>query len=276
VTTWHATPDELTAYRHGGGGDNVQVASVEAHLLACPACRRALGANDTARADTDRRWAALSARMDAAPSTSRRGLHWYGITRPALSTRPLLVAGLAAVVLLLTLPLLSIMVVGAGSTIVLVAVAPLAPMAAVVLAYRQATDPAGELALATPMAGFRLVATRAVAVALVATPVAVVAALVLQLPTYAVFGWVLPGLALAALVLAAGTLRADPAVAAGVLGGAWALAVVVPTLSRRATDDLVAQAVASPSTQLLAAAVAVGALALAVSRRDHVTYRRTR
>lgn len=274
MTTWHATDDELTAYRHGTG-DNVQVASIEAHLLACSRCRSALAASDTARVDTARRWEELTVRMDTASATSRFGIHRYGITRPALSTRPLVVAWLAAVFLLLTLPLLPILVVGSGSMTVLLAMAPLAPMVAVVLAYRQGTDPAGELALATPMAGFRLVATRAVAVALTATPVAVAAALVLRLPTYAVFGWMLPGLALAALVLAAGTLRADPAVAAGLLGGAWALAIVVPTVSRRSTDDLVAQAVASSNTQLLAAAVAVGALALAVSRRDHVTYRRT-
>ena len=274
MTTWHATAEELISYRQGTS-NNVWVASVEAHLLACSGCRRALAANDTARVDTARRWQELTSRMDSAPTTSRFDLHRFGVTRPALSTRPLLVAWLAAVFLLLTLPLLPILVVGSGSMTVLLAMAPLAPMAAVVLAYRQSTDPAGELALATPMAGFRMVATRAVAVTLTATPVAVVAALLLRLPTYAVFGWVLPGLALAALVLAAGTLRADPAVAAGLLGGAWALAVVVPTVSRRSTDDLVAQAVASSNTQLLAAAVAVGALALAISRRDHVTYRRS-
>ena len=75
-------------------------------------------------------------------------------------------------------------------------------------------------------------------------------------------------------MLVAGTLRVDPAVTAGVLGAAWALVIVLPTLGRRATADVVAQAVASPDSQLLALAVAALALALAVTRRDHITYRR--
>ena len=87
-----------------------------------------------------------------------------GVTRPSLSTRPLLIAWVAAVGLLLILPPLPLLVGVAGGTTLLLAAAPLAPMIAVVLAYRQATDPAGELALATPMAGFRLVASGAVAI----------------------------------------------------------------------------------------------------------------
>jgi hypothetical protein len=103
----------------------------------------------------------------------------------------------------------------------------------------------------------------------------VLVALALGLPTYVAFGWLLPGLALSAMVLVAGTVLPDPAVAAAALGGAWALAVTLPSLSPRGSSDLVAAAVTSPGAQLLALAVAVAALALAFARRDHVTYRRT-
>jgi len=273
VSTWHATTEELVAYRNGSG-NSVLAASIEAHLLACPRCRGALAEHAVGRSETERRWADLTARMDS-PSPAR----WFaatrsGVTRPALATRPLVAAWLVAMGLLMTMPLLPLLVVGTGGTTVLLAAAPLAPMIAVVLAYRQSTDPAGELALATPMAGFRLVATRAVAVALTATPVGVGAALLLGLPAYVAFGWLLPGLALATLVLVAGTLWVDPAATAGVLGAVWAVTIVLPTVSRRTSADLVAQAVASPGAQLLALAVALVALGLAITRRDRLAYRR--
>lgn len=273
MTTWHATTEELIAYRHGSD-DSVLAASVEAHLLACSVCRGALAGHGDVRSDTVRRWEDLTAKLDNPAAARWSLLQRSGVTRPAVSTRPLLVAWVAAIALLLVLPLLPLVVGAAGGTTVLLAVAPLAPMIAVALAYRQATDPAGELALATPMAGFRLVATRALSVALMATPVAVIVALLLGLPAHVAFGWLLPGLALAALVLVAGTLRLDPAVTAGVLGAGWALLIVLPTVVQRATADVVALAVAAPASQLLALAVAVLALALAVTRRDHVTYRR--
>ena len=41
MTIWHATPAELSAYRHGSD-DSVLAASVEAHLLACSRCREVL------------------------------------------------------------------------------------------------------------------------------------------------------------------------------------------------------------------------------------------
>jgi hypothetical protein len=213
------------------------------------------------------------------PPTSRLvrwpGTHSSLVPRASLSSRPLLAAWLSALALVLLLPVLPVLLAGRDATTALLAVAPLAPTAAVVLAYRRSTDPAGELALATPLAGFRLVATRALLVSVAAVPAGVLVALALGLPTYVAFGWLLPGLALSALVLVAGTVLPDPAVAAAALGGAWALAVTLPSLSPRGSSDLVAAAVTSPGAQLLALAVAVAALTLAFARRDHVTYRRT-
>jgi hypothetical protein len=279
VNAWHLSNPDLAAYAAGSAG-TVLTASVETHLVGCGECRAALTAagGATTRANTEQRWAALVEELDRpVPGVLDRVTRpWRPLlSRASVSSRPLLVAWLAAMGLLLGLPVLPVLVIGTGAATVLLAVAPLAPMIAVVLAYHQATDPAGELALATPVAGFRLVATRALAVALAAAPVGVVEALVLGLPSYVAFGWLLPGLALSALVLAAGTIRLDPAVAAGVLGGAWALAIALPTVSRLTSSDLVAQVVASPDAQLLTLAVAVTALALAFARRDHVTYRRT-
>lgn len=279
MNTWHVSEHELTAYLSGTAGA-VLTASVETHVLGCAECRGSLAAagGGAARPDTERRWAALVEQIDR-PSSPRlvrwSGAHPSLVTRASVSSPPLLAAWLSALALVLLLPVLPVVLAGQEATTALLAVAPLAPMAAVVLAYRRATDPAGELALATPLAGFRLVATRALLVAVAAAPAGVLLGLALGVPTYVAFGWLLPGLALSALVLVAGTILLDPTVVAGVLGGAWALAVTLPSLSPRGSSDLVADVVTSSGTQLLTLAVAVAALALAFARRDHVTYRRT-
>lgn len=282
MNTWHVSEHELTDYLSGTAGA-VLTASVETHVLGCAQCRGSLAAagGGAARPDTERRWAALVEQIDRPPSPRwSRWARWSGahpslVTRASVSSPPLLAAWLSALALVLLLPVLPVVLAGQEATTALLAVAPLAPMAAVVLAYRRATDPAGELALATPLAGFRLVATRAVLVAVAAAPAGVLLGLALGLPAYVAFGWLLPGLALSALVLVAGTILLDPTVVAGVLGGAWALAVTLPSLSPRGSSDLVADVVTSSGTQLLTLAVAVAALALAFARRDHVTYRRT-
>jgi hypothetical protein len=279
VNTWHVSEHDLAAYLTGRTG-TVLAASVEAHVLGCTECRGSLAttAGAATRQETERRWESLVEQIDR-PSTSVlsrwSAAHPSLLTRASVSSRPQLAAWLTALAVVLVLPVLAVVLAGREATTVLLAVAPLAPMAAVVLAYRQATDPAGELALATPLSGFRLVTTRALLVALVAAPAGVLVGLAGGVPTYVALGWLLPGLALSALVLCAGTILLDPTVAAALLGGAWAMAVTVPSLPTRGTSDLVTTAVTSPSTQLIALAVAVGASAIAFARRDHVTYRRT-
>ena len=101
------------------------------------------------------------------------------------------------------------------------------------------------------------------------------AALLTGLSTTVALAWILPGLALSALVLLAGTTRLDPAYAAAGLGSAWALAVGIPSAVRRSAADVVAVHVASPTVQLTALVVALAALALTVSRRERIAYRRT-
>jgi hypothetical protein len=279
VNSWHVSGPDLAAYLSGTGGP-VLDASVEAHVIACARCRGtvAVAGGATARADSERRWAALVEQIDrpAGSALARwTGAHVSLVARASVSSRPLLAAWLSALVLVLLLPVLPVVLAGREATTALLAVAPLAPVAAVVLAYRRSTDPAGELALATPLAGFRLVATRALLVAVAAAPAGVLLGLALDLPAYVAFGWLLPGLALSALVLVAGTMRLDPTVAAAVLGGGWAAGVALTSLSHRGSPALVAELVTSSGTQLLTLAVALAAFALAFARRDHVTYRRT-
>lgn len=268
MNTWHAHPNDLAAYA-SGVDDPVLAASVETHLLRCADCRAALAraAGTEGRADTERRWNTLVAVVDR-PAASP-------LARMGLSTRPLVTAWGAALLFVLLVPVLPVFFLGAGVPTLLLALAPLAPTLAVALAYREAADPAGEIAYAVPLAGLRLVSRRALLVGIGAVPLGIAAALVLRLPLSLAVAWLLPGLALSALVLLAGTTRLDPGVVAAALGVVWAFAVAVPGSTRRLSQDVMADAVSSPQAQLLALVVAASALILTFSRRDHIAYRRS-
>ena len=264
--TWHADEETLHAWATGAAAP-VLAASIEAHLLRCEECRRrTTGLSGQATAsDASRRWEALADRIDR-PRTSP--LLRLGLATPGLRT-----AWLASLLLLIALPAV-VSVLGIELPLMM-AFAPVAPLAAVALAYGRYAEPAGELALATPSAGLRLVAARALLVALTAVPPSVGGALLLGLPVQIAFGWLLPGAALASLVALAGTTRLDPAVVAACLGSAWAVVVSWPAASRRVPEDLVSGFIASAPSQLVALTVAVVAIALTLVRRDTVAYRRT-
>jgi hypothetical protein len=271
ANAWHLSPEVLADYVGGTAvappADPVLAASVEAHLLRCATCRAAVAAGP-AGSESERRWADLAAVVDAPRRAS--------IGRIGLATRPLLTAWATALVLLIVVPLLPLAVLGVAVPTLLLALAPLVPSAAVALAYRVASDPAGEMSLATPLAGLRLVSRRVLLVGLAALPLGIGAALVLELPWSLALAWVLPGLALSALVLLAGTTRLDPWYAAATFGATWALAVGTPSALRRVSADVVAQHVAGSGIQLSALVVALAALALTFTRRERVSYRRIR
>lgn len=264
--TWHADEETLRSWADGSAVP-VLAASIEAHLLRCAECRRrmaSLAPTDTA-SDAVRRWDALADEIDQPRSNP--------LTRLGLSTPGLRAAWLGAFLVLLAVPAL-VTTVG-GRIPLMLAVAPLAPLAAVALAYGRSVEPAGELALAAPSAGLRVVAVRTLLVALPAVPIGVGAALAFGLSLQVALGWLLPGAALAAVVLLAGTTRFDPATVAAVLGSLWAVAVSSPSAVRRVPADVVIDLLVSSPVQLTALAVALTAVALTIVRRDTVAYRRT-
>lgn len=275
---WHATDDELGAYS-ASTASPVLAASVDAHLIGCEECRRSLGRISTLT-DTERRWTALADAIDR-PSPSlleRLGLLRAGRVRTAALASPALRwAWATALVVVLAVPLLAIATVGTGqrALAVLLAVAPLAPGAAVAIAYHRRSDPAGEIALATPSAGLRLLALRAVAVAAAAVPPGLLVGWLTGVAPHLALAWLLPGLALAALVLLAGTTRLDPLAAVAAVAGGWALAVLAPAPVRGLAARHVIDTVTSPAVQLLAVAVIAVSLLLTVARRDALAYRRT-
>lgn len=269
MNAWHVTVPDLETYR-SGAAPAVLADSVEAHLLHCAECREELAAMVGAdgadgAADSDRRWAAVRARLDAGTASSP-------LLHLGVATRPLLAALGVAGLLLVLLPLAVAALAGTDKVPTMVlAAAPLAPMIAVAFAYRRETDPAGELSLAAPVAGLRLVARRSLLVSAAGAPLGVLTALATGVPLHVALAWLLPGLALSGAVLLAGTTRLDPATVAAGLGALWAVGVGLA--DRRESSQVVVDLVTGAPVQLGSLVTAVAAVALALARRDRLVYR---
>lgn len=280
-TEWHVREEHLAEYA-SGECDSVVAASTETHLVRCERCRTALAAHVDSD-ESERRWARLTDTVDRPTRTPvqrllQRGCRpgaGPGVVRTAFGSPSLLWAGVVALIVAAALPVVADSLHQSRGLVLLLALAPLVPMAAVSVAYRHAADPVGEIVLATPSAGLRLVAMRAVAVGAAALPAGLASGWLVGLAPHVAVAWLLPGLALAGIVLASGTTRLDPLTVAVVLGLLWALAVGTPVSMHAATAQRLVDLVSSSGTQLAALAVGSTAVLLTVARRDVVAYRRT-
>ncbi|MFJ4323647.1 zf-HC2 domain-containing protein [Streptomyces tricolor] len=118
----------------------------------------------------------------------------------------------------------------AGARALLLAVAPVVPVAGVALSYGPHADPLHEVAAATPGGGLRLALTRTVAVLAVSVPLLTLTGLLLPSSgAPAAAAWLLPGLTLAPASLALASF-VGIRVAAGVTGGGWLCAVLAPVV----------------------------------------------
>jgi hypothetical protein len=272
--TWHADVEQIERYAEGTL-DDVRSASIEAHLLACEVCRRAVGSRASVET-LDRVWADTVDRIDR----PRRGvlerlLSLLGV--PAHIARVLAVTGalqLAWFVALVAVSALAVVVAHeAPGPLPFLAFAPVVPVAGVALAFSTVSEPGAEMARATPIGGLRLLLYRTVALSL--TAFLVLALSSLTVPTSSAALWVLPALALTAATLAAGTWF-DPVRSAAVIGGAWITGLYLVAVPWR--DDLHdlgqdPSIVLTPTVQLVALAAFVGCSVLFLSRRDHVERR---
>ncbi|GGY64131.1 hypothetical protein GCM10010300_04100 [Streptomyces olivaceoviridis] len=115
-----------------------------------------------------------------------------------------------------------------GARALLLAIAPVVPVAGVTLSYGPHADPLHEVTAATPGGGLRLALTRTVAVLAVSLPLLTLTGLLLPASgAPAAAAWLLPGLALALASLALASFVGCRA-AAGVTGGGWLCAVLAP------------------------------------------------
>jgi hypothetical protein len=279
---WHVDAEHLAQYA-SDTCDPVVAASTEAHLLRCDACRRQL-ATVADTAPTDRRWARLADAVDQPSRTvaARLGLthhhgldHAQGIVRSAFGTPSLAWAGAVALLVAAILPVAAAAVHQTRGFVLLLALAPLVPVGAVTVAYRHSSDPVGEIVLSTPSSGLRLLALRAVAVGAAALPAGLISGWLSGLPPHVALAWLLPGLALAAIVLASCTSRVDPMTVAAVIAATWAVVVATPGSLHASAAARLVDALSAPGTQLACLLVGGAAVLLTVARRDAVAYRRT-
>ncbi|OIJ69402.1 zf-HC2 domain-containing protein [Streptomyces mangrovisoli] len=167
----------------------------------------------------------------------------------------------------------------AGARTLLLALAPLVPVAGVALSYGPHADPLYEIAAATPSGGLRSLLARTAAVLAVSLPLLTGAGLLL--PASGAPGaaaWLLPGLALTLAALAlAGYVGCRTATA--LTGGGWLAAVLAPvaaapggSLTTRLAGQLARCLDGAPAQGAWAAAAAACAALLAARRTayDHL------
>jgi len=266
---WHAPPRLLTRFAADPNAiDSTTAASLEAHLVGCAECRRALSAAADPSA-VAASWDAIAERIDLPHEhlvlrlLGRVGID-SALVRIVAATPALQAAGLVAIVAVAAAAAVASRTAGAAGPFLLVA--PLAPLAAVAAAFAPSADPAGEAGVATPLHGVGLVVRRAVAVLGVTFVTLGVAALALPDLGPRAVAWVLPGLALAVGSVALGTwVRIEAAVSILVAG--WMFVVWTVWIAGE-RGPVVETATFAAAGQLASLAVVAGAAVLVVVRRD--------
>lgn len=278
---WHIPPIELDRFVAGvapKGTGTLELASIEAHLLTCERCRAGVADSPlraARRSDAEATWLRIADRIDV----SRRPIR--SSTSPlqvCFSSPPLIAATLGVAMLLLAVVGIVAVVEPRWAQHVLLALAPLAPIVGVVLAFQTGVDPAGDLAAATPLASGRLPLLRALVAAGASLLAGLLATLVVRLPGTTLLLWLLPGVAFAAIVFAVAT-WVEPSRAAAVLATGWMVIIISWVSGRRrgrfdlALDELVSD---QRAVRLLCIGVIVGATLICHRRRDAIPNWRTR
>jgi hypothetical protein len=224
---WHVAGPVCELYAQGAL-DPVIAASVEAHLAACADCREQLTPTaDSTRLDAI--FAEIVDRIDAPRANLvERVLQWLGVRTDI--ARLLVVTPIVRAAWLLAIAAVLLFALAAASAderavLGFLAVAPLAPLAGVAIAYGSQTDPVHELGVAAPFDKLRLLLIRATAVLAVSVLVITPIGAFVEDRSAAAWQWLLPALALSAVTLALAE-RIDITVAAGAVGATW-LAIVV-------------------------------------------------
>jgi hypothetical protein len=266
-TAWHVPADLLDSWVAGDAGPTV-AASVEQHLTVCAACRAAVVAPAAAEdgLDLDRVWSGIADRVEPPPTpVVGRVMRRLGM-RPSDAlllgaTSAFTASWIAATATVVALTFLMAVVRPSEALALYLLLAPLVPVAGVAAAYGEEVDPTHELGVASPYPQLRLLLLRTAAVLLVCVPVTVLVGMVLE-PWWVAMAWLLPGLALVAVLLVATTWWPTGA-AAGTVGVLWA---VVAVTAYRLDEVLVL--VGATGLGVSAATLAAGVVGLVAARRQ--------
>ncbi|QXE39046.1 zf-HC2 domain-containing protein [Streptomyces sp. GMY02] len=261
MRAWHVD-DALAAAYAAGSAPEPDAWSLEKHVESCGACavrvsaavRRGAAGPVLAevRAAVLTAAAGPSVRPSAPPLPSvpaARPTPRVGAPRTGLVARVLWAAGPALRgSWLVALVLVAAGAVGlaygagfAGARPLLLALAPVLPLAGVAVSYGQHVDPMYEIGASSPGGGLRLLLTRTTAVLAVSLPLLTLTGAVLpasaEVPGAA--AWLLPGLALTLAALVLGS-YVGCRTAAGAVAAVWAGALAVPVLGTARQGDAVA------------------------------------
>lgn len=272
MTTWHAPPEVLARFTAAPEAvDDVTASSVEAHLLACDACRRGLAAAAAPEVVASS-WEAVAEAIDRPRrSWSERALARVvpdHTARLVSATPALRLAWLAAVAVVVTS--MALVARDLGSLTPYLVFAPLVPLAGVGVSFGLVPDPAAETALATPMYGAGLVLHRTVAVLASSTTLLAAGAAVLPGFELRHFAWALPSVGLCALALCLSTWVA-PVTAAGASAAGWFAVVEAAVVLDHSTGSLAQGQLFGPVGQSAFAVVCVVAALGIATRRDHLS-----
>lgn len=259
---WH--PEEAVLQAYVDGDPSTLSASVEAHLLACVACRQCVAdAVPEARLGSVRQ--ALDDRLDALQRPRlERWLTRLGLpeadVRALLAAPALRVAWCLAVLAAIGLAVINLRN-GRDPDAVFLLLAPLLPLVTTALAYAPGLDPALPHIVATPYSTTRLLLARSLAVGMTALVGTGGAALALPDRDVASVAWLLPAVALTLVTLALSP-RLGAVSASSVMGAVWVSFVV---LLRREGTDVVD--VLGGGGQLGATVLAIAALVVLVQQQ---------
>jgi hypothetical protein len=270
VDSWHASPDLLVRFATEPERiEPVTAASLEQHLVRCETCRQAVAQASDAEA-LDALWAGIADTVDRRPR-SRVGqlAHALRLDHPAarlvVATNALQAQAIAAVIALTAGAVIAAR--DLETSLPFIALAPLVVLAVVAVAFMPSTEPAGEIAPATPLYGFRLFVIRTIAVLTASILPLCAASFALPATGLDAFAWLLPSLAMAMVALALST-RYGPLAASLYVAMCWStILVVVSRLSTTYAGAIDELAAAGP--QITAALLAVGAAVVLLRQRDH-------
>ena len=266
--TWHVPKEDIRAYVRGELAAPL-LWSADTHLAACARCRQTLASvSDPVALDAG--WERLDAELDAPrPGPVEWLLVRLGVadhTARLLTASPALRRSwLGSIGALLVMTVVAADAVRAGATpILFLALAPLLPLAGVAVSYGPGIDPTYEMAVVSPLHGFRLLMIRTVAVLTVCLGLNGLATL--ALPAYGLhaLAWLLPALALTATGLAL-TSRLGPVLAPSLVAGGW---VGLLAVARATTEPDATLAPFTAAGQGVSGAVAVLAAVLLYLARD--------